>query len=707
MPHTSEPPPPGRGCCGAPAPANAPDSALALDDGVDALPGVGEKRAAWLAQLGVATVRELLYRFPRAYEDRRAVTPIAQLEEGRTATIEAEIVRARPMRLRRGLTATEALLRDATGEIRAIWFGLGFLARALPTGARGFFTGTVGAWRGPALRHPDYELLTGDDDDILNTGRIVPVYPLAEKLTQRSMRTWTRAALDAAAHALPEPLPESLRLKHALPDARQAIRDAHFPEDPDAARHARDRFAYEELLGIQLGILQARAARLHLETGIRHRIDGPLLRALRDSLPFELTPAQRRAVDDLLADMASPRPMLRLLQGDVGCGKTVVALHAVAAAADGGYQVALMAPTEILAEQHALALNDMLAPLGVSALALTGSSARAAHVRKMAASGRVAVLAGTHALIQESTVFDNLGLVIIDEQHRFGVLQRDRLAAKGANPDILHMTATPIPRTLAITVYGGMDISVIDELPPGRTPTKTSRVPAAKLPGLYEYLIEQARLGLQAYIVCPLVDESPDSERVAVTALAAQLAEGPLAGLRLGLIHGRMSFQEKDTVMHRFKRGEIDVLCATTVIEVGIDCPNAATIVIMDAGGFGLTQLHQLRGRVGRGPHPARCFLLGAPKTTDGKRRLEVMCSTASGFDIAEADLALRGPGEFNGVRQSGLSDLRVADLIRDARLLDRARRDAQEILDEDPALARPEHALLAEAARRFREFSA
>ena len=465
--------------------------------------------------------------------------------------------------------------------------------------------------------------------------------------------------------------------------------------------------AHEELLGIQLGVLHLRAQRLGHERGICHQTRGQYMQLLRESLPFELTAAQARAVTDILSDMASARPMLRLVQGDVGCGKTIVAVHAMAAAADGGYQTALMAPTEVLAEQHFLTLRDVIEPLGLRVELLTGSSKGATATRRYIARGESDVIVGTHALIQEKVQFHRLGLAIIDEQHRFGVCQRGRLAEKGLNPDILHMTATPIPRTLALTVYGAMDVTVIDELPPGRSPVKTRRVPESKVAGLYQYIIDQAGAGFQTYYICPLVEESDKRRATAVVDHYETLSAGVFDGLQTALIHGRLDSDEKDAVMRQFKRGDIDVLFSTTVIEVGVDVPNATTMVIEDAAQFGLTQLHQLRGRVGRGPAQSYCFLLGKPQTPDGERRLEVLCTMSSGFDIAEEDLKLRGPGEFHGVRQAGLSDLRAADLARDVRLLDQARRDALDILARDPELVHPEHRRLRQAAARFETLNA
>jgi ATP-dependent DNA helicase RecG len=572
---------------------------------------------------------------------------------------------------------------------------------------RGLFTGPVGQYKGLCLKNPEYEILSGEEEDRLHTGRVVPMYRLTENVTQRLLRRWVWTALQQHAPALDETLPEELRARYGFAPIGEAIWKAHFPDEIEETVPARARFAYEELLGIQLGVLSARASRRQEEKGNRHVVDGPNLAALRASLPFQLTAAQVRAVRDILDDMASPRPMVRLLQGDVGCGKTVVALYAVAASADGGYQTALMAPTEVLAEQHFLSLRGMLEPLGLGVELLTGSTPGSSEVRRRIARGDAQVVVGTHALIQEKTAFRHLGLAIIDEQHRFGVFQRSTLVEKGLNPDILHMTATPIPRTLAITVYGGMDLTVIEELPPGRIPVKTRRVTPAKVPELYEYVVEQAHRGLQTYFICPLVEESDKRELTAVTTHFKQLSSGPFAGLRTALLHGRLDADEKDDIMRRFKHGAIEVLFSTTVIEVGIDVANATTMIIEDASQFGLTQLHQLRGRVGRGAEQSHCFLLGAPKTEDGKRRLDIMCSTTSGFDIAEEDLKLRGPGEFHGVRQAGLSDLRVADLVRDVRLLDQARRDAQAILSRDPDLRDPRYQRLAIAAKRFAALNA
>lgn len=678
-----------------------------LDDTVGCLSGVGPKRLELLAALGVQTVRDLLFHLPRDYQDRRSFTAIGAVSEGDTVTVEAEVVRSRMVRMRGRMTLAVVTFRDDTGEINATWFGRGFLAKAFTPGAKVLLSGTVGKYKGLALKNPDYELLTGEEEDQLNTGRIVPVYRLTEKVTQRMLRRWVRTALDAVADDVPETLPESLRTEYEFPPMADALRAVHFPETLDAVAPARKRFVYEELLGIQLGVLRSRAHRRNQEAGVSHRIDGPAAQGLAAALPFTLTAAQSRAIDDLFEDMRAQRPMARLIQGDVGCGKTAVALHAIAAAADGGFQTALMAPTELLAEQHAATVHAMLEPLGVRVCLLTGSTRAAAETRKRIAAGEADVVVGTHALIQDATQFHRLGLVVVDEQHRFGVLQRTALTQKGVHPDTLHMTATPIPRTLALTVYGAMDITVIDELPPGRRPVVTRRVAPGEVDDVHAHVLAQAARGFQSYVICPLVEQREGKELRDAVGHFEELSSGVFASLNTALVHGRLDAGEKDRIMRAFSAGTVDVLFSTTVVEVGIDVSNATTMLIEDAAQFGLTQLHQLRGRVARANEQAHCFLLGKPKTDEGARRLAVMCETSDGFEIAEEDLKLRGPGEFFGVRQAGLSDLRAADLVRDARVLDQARRDAQRILKEDPALESPCWAHLGALAREYERITA
>ena len=663
-----------------PRPKGSNTQGQALERRLDTLQGIGPKRTALLAAMGLHTMGDVLFHFPRAYQDRREFTPIAKVSENEHATIRGKVVSARMIRLRGRMNLAEVTLKDDTGEIKATWFGRGFMAKSFAPDTEVILSGVVGKYKGLALKNPDYEILTNEADDVLNTGRIVPVYRLTDGVTQRMLRRWVHTALDEAPGQVAESLPKELLKERGYPSILEALNTIHYPESLEATRPARDRFAYEELLAIQVAVLRGRSARRN-EAGLVHVDHGERLTALRESLPYTLTSAQDRAIEEVIRDMTSRRPMMRLIQGDVGCGKTIVAAHAIAAAIDGGYQAALMAPTEILAEQHGKNLKPILEPLGISVTVLTGSTADASKARDALASGSTLLAIGTHALFQESTRFQRLGLAIVDEQHRFGVLQRSKLTEKGLNPDILQMTATPIPRTLVMTLYGGLDISVIDEMPPGRLPVDTRTLESRSLSKLYGHIVQRAEEGFQTYFICPLVEESDKRDLKAAVTHFESLSKGPLKSLRTALIHGRLPSEEKEVIMRRFEGREIDVLFSTSVIEVGIDVPAATTMVIEDAWQFGLTQLHQLRGRIGRGTEQSHCFLLGKPNTPEGRRRIEVMCRTSDGFEIAEEDLQLRGPGEMVGVRQAGLSDLRAADLVKDARLLAEARQDAEKLL--------------------------
>jgi ATP-dependent DNA helicase RecG len=491
-----------------------------------------------------------------------------------------------------------------------------------------------------------------------------------------------------------EVLPARLRARRQLPDLAVALSDAHFPQTEAARLAARRRLAFDDFLFLQLGlaILRARTTRAR---GIAMCPPGQLVARLRGALPYALTAAQERVWEEIRRDMAAPFPMHRLLQGDVGSGKTVVAALAVLTTVEAGYQAAVMAPTEILAEQHFMTFRQLLAPLGVTVVLLTSSlKPREREARRAAlAAGEVACAVGTHALVQEGVAFRRLGLAVVDEQHRFGVAQRARLRDKGEHPDLLVMTATPIPRTLALTLYGDLEVSVIDALPPGRRPVTTATRTESRRKAIYEFLRGQVGEGRQVYVVCPLVEESEVVDLEAATEMAHRLQREVFPDLAVGLLHGRMGYEDKEAIMRRFKAGEIHVLVSTTVIEVGIDVPNASVMLVERADRFGLSQLHQLRGRVGRGPWKSYCILLAAPRPgEDAQRRLEAMVATNDGFRIAEADLELRGPGEFFGTRQSGLPEFRVADLLRDAAILEEARREAMAIVAADPELRDPEH---------------
>jgi ATP-dependent DNA helicase RecG len=671
---------------------------LALDAPVAALSGVGPKRAELLAGLGIRSLRDLVWHLPRRYEDRRVFAPMGGVAEDDEVTVLGSVTASREIKLRGRQTLAVVELSDGTGTLKATFFGRGFLVRTVfQRGARLILSGRVGQYKGLCLDNPDYEALDEEAErEPLHTGRLVPVYPLTEGLAQRLLRRWVWQALEACSLEGTDLAPPALRKKHGLAPAADAVRQAHFPDSPEAASRARKSLAYDEALALQTRLLMERAEAAAPGRGIRHTVNCPLLKALHGRLAFPLTGAQDRVVSLILKDMASDRPMRRLVQGDVGCGKTVVALHAVAACLDTGAQAAVMAPTEILAEQHYLNFRDWLEPLGVRIELLTGSTAGAAAARRRLHNGESQFAVGTHSLIQESTAFQRLGLVIIDEQHRFGVAQRERLAGKSEQePDVLQLSATPIPRTLALTLYGHMDVTVIDELPPGRQPVTTQHVAARGVEKMYRDVRARLAEGRQAYVVCPLVEGSTEREAKAVVDHFEELGFGPFAGLRLGLLHGRMKPVEKDAVMKEFKAGALDVLVSTTVIEVGVDVPNASVMIIEDAHQFSLTQLHQLRGRIGRGAHESICYLTGKPGTKPGRERLDRICALSSGFDIAEADLAMRGPGEIFGFKQAGLSEFRVAYLLADARLLEAAREDAEALLQKDARLKRPEHAAL------------
>lgn len=670
---------------------------------VQFLRGVGPARAALLGRLGIETVGDLLLHLPRRHEDRRNPTPLSRLVEGVEQAAIVRIEQVRTIRTRRGAVLVRAGVVDATGAAHAVWFNQPYLSQRLSRGQPVSLYGRVErAGRGLQFTAPEIEALDPDAEP-WNIGRLVPVYPTTEGLSQRALRAMVREALTACAGLLPDALPEAIRAEHRLPGLREALWSAHFPEDEAAYVEARRRLAFEELFILQIGIQQQRARLLATPRGATYAPAGDLLARFLGTLPFALTRAQQRAIEEIVADMRGPTPMNRLLQGDVGSGKTVVAAAALVRCVEGGYQGALMAPTEILAEQHFLTLGRVLEPLGVDVQLLLGGmdAPSRAPALEMLMRGGAGIVVGTHALLEEAVVFDRLGLVVVDEQHRFGVMQRSRLREKGRAPDVLVMTATPIPRTLVLTIYGDLDVSVLDELPPGRTPVVTHVRPKSARPKIYDYVREQVASGRQAFVVCPLIEESETLQVRSAVELARELAAGPLAGLRLEVMHGRLPPSIKAQRMEALRAGRLDVLVATTVIEVGIDVPNASVMVIEDADRYGLAQLHQLRGRVGRGAARAHCILIADPTTEEGRRRLEVMRQTGDGFRIAQEDLRLRGPGEVLGVRQHGLAGLRVADPVADLPLLEEAKAAAEALLRQDPGLASQASEVLAAAVRR------
>jgi ATP-dependent DNA helicase RecG len=660
------------------------------------LPGIGAKRALALRSLGVEDQAGLLHYFPRAWEDRSRLKPVKALTPGELATVVAVVRGASTFRARRGMAITEVAVQDAQGgTLQALYFNQPWQQKRFKAGETVVLSGRVERkGLGLQMLNPEAEVLPAGEEPLIHTGRIVPLYPLNRELSQRVVRTAVWASLGLAGQVR-DPLPESLRLELGLADYGASLRHIHFPADFAARDKARSRLAFDELFFIALG-MGLRRARLALQPAPALGQEEGFSPALLRALPFKLTGAQQRVWEEIKADLALDRPMHRLIQGDVGCGKTLLAALALARATGLGFQAALMAPTEILASQHLITLRRLLEPTGVEVRRLMqGQKAKERReVLDHMASGRPLVVVGTQALIQEAVSFGRLGLAVVDEQHRFGVAQRLKLAQKAVvKPHMLVMTATPIPRTLAMTVYGDLDVSVVDELPPGRKPVATSWLKPAQRGQMWEQLRGELKAGRQAYVVYALVDDSDKLELKAATAQAERLQADVFPEYKVGLLHGRMKGEEKDAVMERFVRGELQLLVSTTVIEVGVDVPNASVMVVEDADRFGLAQLHQLRGRVGRGAAQSVCFLVGDPQGEEGRARLAAMQASADGFVIAERDLELRGPGEFLGLRQSGLPDLRLADLVHDKELLQQARERAQLLLKADPMLARPEHA--------------
>jgi ATP-dependent DNA helicase RecG len=657
-----------------------------LNTDIRYIKGVGEARAKALARLGITDLRSLLSYFPRAYEDRRTYKKIADLVPGEMSCVCAVVAgEAKLSRVRKGLDLVKLRVVDETGALELTYFNQSYLKNTFHTGDTYVFFGRAeGTPRRPQMTNPLFEREGAHQ----LTGRIMPIYPLTAGVSQSMLYKAIEQGLAACVDELSDILPEGVRLAHQLCHTRFAYENIHFPSSDEALAAARRRLAFEELFLLALGLKLLRSRRTFVAGKQCKTVD---LSPFFAALPFSLTAAQCRAVDDIARDLSLDRPMNRLCQGDVGSGKTMVAAAAIYMAVKSGLQCALMAPTEILAEQHYRSLTPLLTPLGISCALLTAST----RVRERRAlnealrSGELSLVIGTHALLSPDVQYQNLGLVVTDEQHRFGVDQRAALSAKGENPHLLVMSATPIPRTLALMIYGDLDVSVLDELPPGRQKIDTFAVPSSYHARIYAFLRKLVQEGRQAYIVCPMVaenDELPD-ERKAVTAYAAHLQTEIFPDLCVAPIHGKMKPKEKDAVMRAFAAHEIDVLVSTTVIEVGVDVPNAALMLIENAECFGLSQLHQLRGRVGRGQHKSYCVLVSDNKGEENKARLKIMSSTNDGFAIAEEDLRLRGPGDFFGSRQHGLPALRVADLSCDLSILHETQSAAEQLLAADAEL--------------------
>jgi ATP-dependent DNA helicase RecG len=692
---------------------------LQFDSPVQYVKGIGPKRAEALAAKGLQTLEDLLYYLPFRYEDRTNPRKIADLMAGEMATLICEVRGSALLRTKKmplfemtvgdiGDNEPPVFGKRKRNTIKCIWFNARYMEGRYKAGQVLALYGKVeeDQYRGGlAIHQPQIEVLgESEDDDLpasMETGRIVPIYEGTaqgtQKLTARHFRKFIRAALEAMSPDTPDVLPRSLQEKLGLIPRQEAFWKVHWPE-PDVRfstlqawrTPAHIRLIFEELFFLELG-LEIKRRKLRQQPGISFALDDKVRAAVKRILPFHPTAAQKRVLKDIAGDMAHPTPMRRLLQGDVGSGKTIVAFQAAIIAIENGYQVALMAPTEILATQHYLSARKILEKAGYRIVLLTGSleQDRKRDVRRHIARGDAQLAIGTHALIQDKVEFDNLGLVIVDEQHRFGVMQRLKLMKKATDPqaltpDVLVMTATPIPRTLALTLYGELDVSVIDELPPGRTPIVTRRISDERTDEVFEFVRKQVKAGHQAYVVYPVIEENEEKELKAAIKMYEMIRKTLLPDLRIGLLHGRMSADEKDAAMSQFKDGKIDVLVATTVIEVGVDVPNATVMVIEHAERFGLSQLHQLRGRIGRGAAKSYCVLMTGAKISDeGEQRLNKMVETSDGFEIAEMDLQLRGPGEFFGTKQAGMPSFRVANLLRDRDLLEFAKKEACALLDD------------------------
>ena len=691
-----------------PAPAEQPPqrkatksrpSATTLDSPATAVSGIGPKLADSLTRLDIHTVRDLLYHLPRRH-DAYPHSVVRDALLGQKVTLSVSVGELRVNNTRQRIPIATTLLSDDTGSIRATWFGNRYIARQLEPGQLIRVSGEVSEYKGQVgLQSPAWEPL---EQQPIHTGEFVPVYPLTEGLTAGKFRRIMHDMVQTWVVRVHDPLTEQERTDFGLMDLRTALQEAHFASSAEALAAARQRLCVDEFLALQVGLLERRRQR-DQQPGRALFIDQARIECYVQNLPFVLTEAQNRAVEAILADMARPHPMRRMLQGDVGSGKTAVAVAAALAAVSAGTQVAIMAPTSILAEQHYATISALLDHDEVRIELLTGSlpETEKQRIRDLTASGQVDLLIGTHALIQESVSFADLGLAIVDEEHRFGVAQRARLMDAELQPHMLQMSATPIPRSLAMTVYGDVDVSVLDELPAGRKPVVTALRDSGARDGIYQFIRKEVECGHQVFVVCPLVEPDEDGSGVAATSEQQRLQRDIFPDLRVGLVHGRLNAADKEAVMASFAATEYDILVATTVIEVGIDIPNATVMLVENAERFGLAQLHQLRGRVGRGTATSYCILMSDDPSETSLRRLEAMVSSNDGFELAELDLELRGPGDFFGVRQSGLPALRVADLS-DMRSLEIARQLAAQVYETDPGLRSEEHRLLRREVKRF-----
>jgi ATP-dependent DNA helicase RecG len=677
------------------------------------LKGIGPKRAKSFLARGVHTIEELLYYFPRRYEDRTNFAQIAQLKEGQVYTIKAQVLLGaqRNSWHRRRFSITEAKVGDKTGKLSCVWFNQPYLNEYLKIGALVILYGKVELYNGKLqMNNPEYEFLDNEDDDSLNVGRIVPVYTLPQGFSQRALRVLIKNALDEFLPKINDPLPFDLRSRHNLLNLAQSLLNIHFPQDLSLQKQAHTRISFEEFLLFQLPLVLRKLNRKE-KTGISHTVDGSLMEDFISGLPFQLTAAQKKVLAEVKADMASSQAMQRLLQGDVGSGKTVIATLACLAAIQSGHQAAFMAPTEILARQHYEKISLQLEKITFAGRKLrlgllVSQDKEKQKLYQEVKEGKIDLIIGTHALLQEDLSFKSLSLIVIDEQHKFGVGQRALLPKKGNNPDVLIMTATPIPRTLAITLYGDLDISVINELPGGRLPIKTLQFDQKDSSKAYDLVKAELKQGRQGYIIYPVIEESYALDIAGAKKMFVELKSGVFKDFRLGLIHGRLKAKEQNEQMLKFKDKQLDILVATTILEVGIDISNATCMIIASAERFGLSQLHQLRGRIGRGRLQSTCMLISGSKSPEAEARLNAMVASNDGFHIAEEDLKIRGPGEFFGLRQHGLAELKIANPLLQMQLLKAAREEAISLLNQDTHLTQRPHQLLkAKLIQRFPEY--
>lgn len=677
---------------------------LDLYKDVQYVKGIGPKKADKLNKLGIFTLKDLLYYFPRQFEDRNNLKKIAQLEDGEKVTIKAVISSINTFSPKEGMTLTKIDVKDETGSAKLVFFNKSYIKNTFRPGDSILVFGKVKKkFNNLELTSCELEYLTNSPK---NTCRFMPVYQLTYGVTNKEIMSIIRTVLEDKELIIQEYMPQRIIEKYRLCSIDFAVRNIHSPSSKESLKIALYRIVFEELLILQLGLFVFKSGR-NKEDGIKFETSKDLKKII-SALPFKLTKAQNRALDEIIQDMNLEKIMNRLVQGDVGSGKTVVALLALANCVLNGYQGALMAPTEILAGQHYISLTESLKDFGINVGLLIGSLTKKQKdtVLEQIKNNEIDILIGTHALIEDKVEFNNIGLVITDEQHRFGVMQRSKLSLRGANPDILVMTATPIPRTLALILYGDLDISIIDELPPGRQPIETIAIEKSKRDRAYNNLVRrEVESGRQVYIVCPLVEESEAIEAKSAVELVEELRAEYFHDLRLGLLHGKMKSSEKDEVMRLFKDKEIDILVSTTVIEVGVNVPNATLMIIENAERFGLAQLHQLRGRVGRGSHKSYCVLIYDSKTDVCRQRMAIMEETNDGFKISEKDLEIRGPGEFFGTRQHGLPELKVANLFKHIKILKLAQQEARYILGEDNNLQLKENmALKKEIIDKFKD---